>query len=141
MSVMPKGQDFIVGVIRPRNYDILIYEIELGSDPDLFAYYHSSQTTENSLNLSNYSSTIASDAILAARGTMDQIVRDAKYETFLKAWVDDAPAIGIYQVNLSYFVNRNVRSFSEDLRLVTPNDRFNDVSFWATEKTNKNRTP
>lgn len=138
---MPAGQEFLMGIIRPRNYDILLYEIELGSDPDLFAYYHSSQTTENSLNLSNYSSALASDAILAARSTMDQTIRDAKYEAFLKAWVEDVPAIGIYQVNLSYFVNRNVRTFSEDLRLVTPTDRFNDVSFWATVKTQKNRTP
>ena len=141
VTVMPAGQEFLMGVIRPRSYDILLYEIELGSDPDLFAYYHSSQITENSLNLSNYSSALASDAILAARGTMDRIIRDAKYEAFLKAWVEDVPAIGIYQVNLSYFVNRNVRTFSEDLRLVTPTDRFNDVSFWATVKTQKNRTP
>lgn len=141
MHIMQTGQDFLMGVIRPRNYDILLYEIELGSDPDLFAYYHSSQVTENALNLSNYSSALASDAILAARSTMDQTIRDAKYETFLKSWVEDAPAIGIYQVNLSYFVNRSVRSFSEDLRLVSATDRFSDVSFWATEKTSKNRTP
>ena len=119
----------------------MIYEIELGSDPDLFTSYHSSQTTENSLNLSNYSSTIASDAILAARSTMNQTIRNAKYETFLKTWVEDAPALGIYQVNLSYFVNKGVRSFSEDSHLVTATDRFSDVSFWATEKTSKNRTP
>lgn len=141
MNIWPVGQEFLTSVIRPRNYDILIYEIELGSDPDLFTYYHSSQATENSLNLSNYSSTIASDAILAARSTMSQTVRETKYETFLKTWVEDAPAIGIYQVNLSYYVNKNVRSFSEDLRLVTATDRFTDVSFWATEKTSKNRTP
>ena len=141
VHVMQPGQDFLMGIIRPRNYDILLYEIELGSDPDLFAYYHSSQVTENALNLSNYSNAMASDAILAARSTMDQTIRDAKYEIFLKSWVEDVPAIGIYQVNLSYFVNRNVRTFSEDLRLVTPTDRFNDVSFWATEKTSKNRTP
>ncbi len=141
MNIWPANQDFLISVIRPRNYDILIYEIELGSDPDLFTYYHSSQTTENSLNLSNYSSTIASDAILAARSTMNQTIRNAKYETFLKTWVEDAPALGIYQVNLSYFVNKGVRSFSEDLHLVTATDRFSDVSFWATEKTSKNRTP
>lgn len=141
LSVWPAGQEFLMNIIRPRNYDILIYEIELGSDPDLFAYYHSSQVAENSLNLSNYNSTIASDAILAARSTMNQTIRNAKYETFLRLWVEDVPAIGIYQTSLSYFVNKNVRTFSEDLRLVTATDRFSDVSFWATEKTNKNRTP
>ncbi|MBQ9403045.1 hypothetical protein IJU22_00510 [Candidatus Saccharibacteria bacterium] len=141
VDMMAPGQDFLINVIRPRNYDILLYEIELGSDPDLFAYYHSSQVTENGLNLSNYNSAIASDALLAARRTTDQSLRSAKYSAFLKTWVEDVPAIGIYQVNLSYFVNKNVRSFSEDNRLVTATDRFTDVSFWATEKTSKNRTP
>ena len=141
LNIMPAGQDFLINVIRPRNYDILLYEIELGSDPDLFAYYHLSQASENGLNLSNYSNAIISDAILATRSTLDPALRAAKFESFLKAWVNNAPAIGIYQVNLSYFVNKNVRTFSEENRLVTANDRFNDVSYWATEKTTKNRTP
>ena len=140
-DIMTPDQDFLVNVIRPRNYDILLYEIELGSDPDLFAYYHSSQVTENGLNLSNYSNSFASDALLAARRTIDTTLRNAKYSTFLKFWVEDVPAIGIYQANLSYFVNKNVRSFSPDNRLVTPTDRFEDVILWATEKTSKNRTP
>ena len=141
LNIMPAGQDFLVSVIRPRNYDILLYEIELGSDSDLFAYYHSSQVSENGLNLSNYTNGIVSDVILATRSTLDESVRKAKFESFLKSWISDAPAIGIYQVNLSYFVNKNVRSFSEDSRLVAPTDRFSDVSYWATEKTTKNRTP
>lgn len=141
LDIMPAGQDFLISIIRPRNYDILLYEVELGSDPDLFAYYHSSQATENGLNLSNYSNAVVSDAILATRATLDPSVRAAKFESFLKTWVNNVPAIGIYQVNLSYFVNKNVRTFSEDDRFVTAYDRFNNVSYWATEKTLKNRTP
>lgn len=141
LTVHEPGQDFFLTVLRPRDYDALIYEVELGSDPDLFAYYHSSQATATGLNLSNYSNSLASDLLLAARSTMDSDVRTAKYESFLKLWVEDVPAIGIYQANISYYVNKNVRTFSEDDRLVTPVDRFNDVSFWATEKVTKNRTP
>ncbi|MBQ3325736.1 hypothetical protein IJG79_01120 [Candidatus Saccharibacteria bacterium] len=141
LNIMPPGQEFLMTVIRPRNYDILLYEIELGSDPDLFAYYHSSQVSENGLNLANYRNTIASDAVLAMRTTLDPNLKATKYKTFLKAWIDDVPAIGIYRVNLSYYVNKNVRSFSEDVRLVTPVDRFVDVQYWATERATKNRTP
>ena len=135
------NQDFVLTVLRPRDYDLLLYEIELGADPDLFAYYHSSQATETGLNLSNYTNTLASDLLLAARGTMDAAVRAAKYQSFLNYWVEDAPAIGIYQVNSSYFINRNVRTYSPDNILVTPVDRFLDVEYWATEKITKNRTP
>ena len=122
-------------------HDILIYEIELGADPDLFAYYHSSQANESGLNLSNYSNGPSSDILLAARGAIDPALRAAKYESFLEHWVEDVPAIGIYQVDLSYFVGKNIRTFSEDDRLVTAVDRFVDVNYWSTEKTPKNRTP
>lgn len=135
------GQDFLLNVIRPRNYDILIYEVELGADPDLFAYYHSSQATSSGLNLSNYHNSMADDAILAARSTMDEYLRIAKYETFLRYWVEDVPAIGIYQASLTYYFNKNIRTFSEDDRLVYATDRFSDVEYWAVNKTEKNRTP
>lgn len=141
LIVSEPTQDFLLTTLRPRNYDILLYEIELGADPDLFAYYHSSQASEGGLNLSNYKNAFASDLLLAARTTMDSDLRAKKYESFLKFWVDDVPAIGIYQVNMSYYVNKNVRAFSEDSRLVSATDRFTDVSYWSSNQVTMNRTP
>lgn len=141
LSVYNPGQEFIMNVIRQRNYDVLIYEIELGANPDLFAYYHSSQATASGLNLSNYRNALVDDSILAARSTMNENLRVAKYETFLRYWVNDVPAIGIYQASLTYYFNKNVRTFSEDDRLVYATDRFSDVEYWAVNKATKNRTP
>lgn len=141
LSVYNPGQEFLMNVIRPRNYDILLYEIELGADPDLLPYYYSSQASASGLNLSNYQSAIVDDLILGARSTMNESLRVAKYETFLRHWVNDAPAIGIYQASLTYFFNKNVRSFSEDDRLVYPTDRFVDIEYWAVNRATKNRTP
>lgn len=141
VNIYEPNQDFLISVLRPRAYDILIYEIDLGPDPDLFAYYHSSAASSTGLNLSNYKSAIADDLILGARSTLDYSLRLNKYESFLRRWVEDVPAIGIYQTNLSYFVNKNTRSFSEDVTLVEPTDRFVDISYWATESTTNNRTP
>ena len=141
VNLFEPNQDFLINVVRPRAYDILIYEVELGPDPDLFAYYHSSQASATGLNLSNYRSAMVDDLVLGARSTMDTKLRPAKYQNFLRYWVDDIPAIGIYQVNMSYYLNKNVRSFSENNRLVYATDRFIDVSYWASEKAVKNRTP
>lgn len=141
LSIYNPGQDFLMNVIRQRNYDILIYEIELGANPDLFPYYHSSQATASGLNLSNYRNALVDDSILAARSTMNEALRTAKYETFLRYWVNDVPAIGIYQASLTYYFNKNARTFSEDDRLVYATDRFSDVEYWAVNKATKNRTP
>lgn len=141
LSVYNAGQDFLMNVVRTRNYDILLYEIELGADPDLFAYYHSSQASASGLNLSNYRNALIDDLILSARGTMNETLRVAKYESFLQQWVNDVPAIGIYQASLTYYFNKNVRAFSEDDHLVYATDRFVDVEYWAVNKVPKNRTP
>lgn len=140
-AIEEPGQDFLVNTIASRNYDMLIYEIELGANPDLLVYYHSSQATQNGLNLSNYNNSVADDLIISARETTDEGVKKQKYETFLSRWIEDAPSIGLYQVNLSYYFDKNVKPFSEDTSLVVATDRFADVRFWGVEKVVRNRTP
>ncbi len=135
------GQEFVVNVIANRSYDILIYEVELGTNPDLLVYYHSSQASQTGLNLSNYNNSISDELILSARETSNEELKKQKYEAFLKRWVEDAPAIGLYQVNMSYYYDKTLKPFSEDISLVVPTDRFVDVKYWGVEKVKKNRTP
>ena len=141
VSKYEENQEFINNVISKRSYNILVYDIELGADPDLLPYYHSSQATESGLNLSNYRNALVDDLLLGARDTLDDTLRDKKYEAFLQYWVNDVPAIGLYQPNLTYVYNRNVRTFGNDVRLVTALDRFTDITDWAAEKETKNKTP
>ena len=141
LSSYEENQEFITNIISKRSYDILIYEIELGADPDLLPYYHSSQASAGGLNLSNYRDTLSDDLLIGARDTLDESLRIKKYESFLERWVNSVPAIGLYQPNLTYFYNKNVRTFSNDVRLVTPLDRFCDITDWAVNKTTKNKTP
>ena len=141
VSSYEENQDFINNVISKRNYDILVYEIELGADPDLLPYYHSSQASASGLNLSNYRNILVDDLLLGARDTLNEELRVKKYESFLEHWVTDVPAIGLYQPNLTYYYNKNVRTFSNDVRLVTALDRFSDITSWAVTKATKNKTP
>ena len=141
LSVYEESQDFISNVISRRGYDILIYEVELGADPDLLPYYHSSQVTVSGLNLSNYKNRMVDDLLLGGRETLNQELRVKKYESFLQYFINEVPAIALYQPNLTYIYNKNVRTYSNDVRLVTANDRFSDISNWAVNKTTKNKTP
>lgn len=141
VTTYEENQDFINNIISKRNYDILVYEVELGADPDLLPYYHSSQASTTGLNLSNYRNSLVDDLLLGARDTLDEKLRIKKYESFLEYWVSDTPAIGLYQPNLTYYYNRNVRTFSDNIKLVTALDRFSDITDWAVTKSTKNKTP
>lgn len=134
ITTYEETQDFIANVLSRRTYDLLVYEIELGADPDLLPYYHSSQAAGSGLNLSSYRNTIVDDLLIGARETLDPELRAKKYESFLEYWVADVPAIGLYQANMTYLYNKNVRPFSAEVYLVTELDRFIDVTNWAANK-------
>lgn len=141
LSIQEENQEFIKNVISKRNYDILIYEVELGADPDILPYYHSSQATSNGLNLSNYRNVLVDDLLLSARTTLNTEQRIKKYESFLEYWTTSVSAIGLYQPNLTYYYAQNVQTFGNNVRLVTPLDRFSDLTNWSVTKSNKNKTP
>lgn len=141
ITVYEETQDFIANVISKRNYDILVYEIELGADPDPLPYYHSSQANSAGLNLSSYRNSLVDDLLVGARETLDTTLRARKYESFLEYWVADVPAIGIYQANMTYIYNKNARVYNAETQLVTPLDRFIDVEDWGTAKASRNLTP
>ncbi|MBR3122093.1 hypothetical protein IKF28_01470 [Candidatus Saccharibacteria bacterium] len=141
LTTYEENQEFISNVIAKRSYDILVYDIELGTDPDLLPYFHSSQASSTGLNLSNYRNLMVDDLILGARDALDDDLRAKKYETLLDYWVASVPAIGLYQPNLTYYYNKNVRTFGNNVRLVTAIDRFSDIDMWAVSKTAKNKTP
>ena len=127
--------------LKPRSYDVLIYELEIGADPDVTAYWHSSGRTGNGLNLSEYSSGIVDDALTAARLRGDMSVRDSKYTTFVKEWLKDVPAIALYRPTLNYVSNQNIHSFESSDVLPSQSDRFDSAQYWSVGDRVVYRTP
>lgn len=119
-----------------QSYDALLYGISLGIDPDVFVYWHSSQADVRSpsrLNISEYSSPVADSALEAGRTRQDPILRAIKYAPFLKAWQQDAPALGLYQPHFLYVTRGNVEGL-KDRPLTADVDRFNNVNEWMIRR-------
>ena len=133
--------DFFSAVVRPRDYDILIYEIDLGVSADPFVYYSSTQAAGSGWNFSNYTNSLADDALIVARTTTNAKLRKTKYESFMKLWVRDVPAIGLYQSTMTYNYMPNTLIYSENSELTDALDRFSEVHNWASMKSSVNMTP
>lgn len=115
-----------------HDYDAVLYGITIGADPDVFVYWDSSQNdirAANRLNLSEYDSDAADVALEAGRTRTGESLRRIKYEGFLKAWQDDAPALGLYQPRFLY-VSRGPIYGLDQLTLNTATERYNNVSNW-----------
>lgn len=128
-------------ILRPRAYDILVYELSMGGDPDGYAFWHSSQASDSGLNFSDYESPSADDALVTARGRTDIQSRDSKYETFAKRWVADVPAIALYRSSLNYTTTEGTNSLTDDGALVAATDRYYNVIDWSSEQARTYNTP
>ncbi len=127
--------------LQSRNYDVLIYQLTIGADPDVYAYWHSSQANPLGLNLSNYSDAIADDALVSARSRLEPGLRNAKYITFSKQWLADVPAIGLYQSVAYYATSHHDQSYNDKNVFVSQFDRYQDVLYWSTGSRMVYKTP
>jgi peptide/nickel transport system substrate-binding protein len=134
-------QSFAQAVLQPRAYDVLINELTIGSDADVFPYWHSSQAGLGGFNFSNYKSSISDDALLSARLRSEQQLRDQKYKVFTEEWVKDVPAIGLYQSALVYTQSARIKSFNDSAVMPTAVDRYANVIDWTTESAQVYKTP
>ncbi|MGB4758634.1 MAG: ABC transporter substrate-binding protein [Candidatus Saccharimonadales bacterium] len=124
------------GTLSGHAYDALLYGISVGEDPDVYAYWHSSQAdvrSVNWLNFSEYKSDVADDAISAGRTRTDSELRAIKYKPFLEAWRADAPALGLYQPRYLYISHGQVYGLEEH-PINSQVERFSNVTDWMTQR-------
>jgi len=134
------AQNFAQNILQPRNYDVLIYQLAIGGDPDVYPYWHSSQVSGGS-NLSNYKNSASDDALASARDVTEKDLRDAKYVTFARQWLRDAPAIGLYQSTSQYIANKGVSAQPVRQSIIGATDRYSDVLYWTVGERFVHQTP
>lgn len=141
VDVNDVSQSILQNVLLPRNFDVLIYELAMGGDPDVYAYWHSSQATSGGLNFSNYNNAVADDALASGRSKLSKRQRMDRYGKFTSIWQQDIPAIALYQTKIDYIHLNSVKALAEDASLVSAVDRYTDVTYWSVNKTQVYKTP
>lgn len=132
VQVLLQSGSELQSTVASHAYEALLYGISIGPDPDVFAYWHSSQAdprSETRLNFSEYKSTPADKALEAGRTRSDPAIRAVKYKPFLEAWRNDNPALALYQIRFPYIVREPLYNYNSKI-LVTPSDRYSNVQNW-----------
>jgi peptide/nickel transport system substrate-binding protein len=141
MEIIALRDNELQSALAVHDYDALLYGISLGPDPDVFAYWHSSQAdlrSPNRLNFSEYKSTVADKSLEAGRTRSEPETRAIKYRPFLDAWSKEAPAIALYQPRFLYVVREPLANFNPT-RLNTGTDRYNEVNQWMIRETKQQK--
>ncbi|NQV12386.1 peptide ABC transporter substrate-binding protein [Candidatus Uhrbacteria bacterium] len=116
-------------ILVNRDYDILLSGILMGSDPDLYPFWHSSQIAHPGLNLSQFGNRKADEAIEAARKTSDIETRKGLYEELVVIIDEVVPAVFLYRPTYTYVTAKKINGIDLE-SIISPADRFGQVSHW-----------
>jgi peptide/nickel transport system substrate-binding protein len=120
-------------ILATRNFEALMYEIEVTVDPDQYNLWHSLQKEYPNLNLSGYEFSRVDILLEEGRREIDKEERREDYRLFQKYIVQDAPAIFLYRPSYIYVVRDSLSgtNFEDIVRL---EDIYRDINIWNLEK-------
>lgn len=119
-------------IIKPREYEMLLLGEVLGSAPDPFPFWHSSQSKDPGLNLSGYENKSADKLLESSRQIFDKEKQQLVLEEFQNILIPEAPSVFLYSPNYIYFVDKSIKGI--DTKIITdPSKRFDNIENWYIE--------
>jgi peptide/nickel transport system substrate-binding protein len=116
--------------LRPRDFQAALYRWgDISPDPDLYPFWHSTQTSTDGQNFSLFSNRDADEMMEEARQTVDAARRQELYERLQAILVEESPAIFLYQPVYTMGVHEKVRGVTL-APVYTPSDRFASIADW-----------
>ena len=122
-------------VIRPRDYDALLFGQIINHESDLFAFWHSSQRKDPGLNIAMYTNAKVDKLLEDASTLTDETARIKKYVEFENEIKKDMPAIFLYSPNFIYVVSKDLKGISID-HITSASDRFSNLYSWYLKTDN-----
>ncbi len=123
------GQREMADVFKNRNYDILLYGEIVGSDPDPYPFWHSSQINYPGLNLARFVDRNVDSLLEKARATTDPDQVAKLYSDFQNIIIASNPAIFLYMPTYTYATSDVIKGMKVN-KISEPADRFADVVDW-----------
>jgi len=116
-------------VLKPRNFEILLFGEILTRIPDPLPFWHSSQTKDPGLNLTGYDNTKADTLLEQIRRTMEKEERSGFLLQLQELLLQDLPALALYDLPFQYVVSKEIKGVKGQL-LSEPSQRFSGILDW-----------
>ena len=116
-------------IIKKREYEMLLFGEVLGSIPDPFPFWHSSQKKDPGLNLSLYENKEADKLLEEIRESFDKEITKEKLEQFQDILIQDSPVVFLYNPDYLYLVSSEIKGISEEM-ITDPSKRLSNMENW-----------
>jgi len=123
-------------VIRPRNFDMLLFGQVYGYEADPFAFWHTSQVKDPGLNITFFSDKKVDALLEDIRKTSDPRVRNADYRQFSDIITKSLPAVFLFSQDYLYILPTDIQGVSP-VKISLPSDRFNEINTWYRAMTRR----
>ncbi|MCD8495041.1 MAG: peptide ABC transporter substrate-binding protein [Candidatus Pacebacteria bacterium] len=120
-------------IIRPRNYEALLFGQFFQHDSDIYAFWHSSFRNDPGLNIGLFADNEADRALTTALRTVDTEARERAYQTFLRRFNERPTALFLYNPHTVSLLTSNIQGVRFEA-LSTNADRFNNIHEWFIEE-------
>lgn len=116
-------------IIKPREYQALLFGEVLNLTPDLFSFWHSSQKKDPGLNLASYDNKNADKILEEIRQTTDENYLKQKFSDLQNIIINDVPAVFLYEPDFLYPVSKNIKGINIKT-IIDPSRRFSNIEEW-----------
>jgi len=100
-------------IIKERSYESIIYGENIGADPDIFPFWHSTQIDYPGLNLPQLANKQIDTLIEEARQTHDTLTRQTKYAELQKLILEEQAALFLYSPKYLYALNNEIQNYQQ----------------------------
>lgn len=122
----------VQSVIRPRDFEALLFGLEMSRSYDLYPFWHSSQQSDPGLNIAQYTNVRVDELLAKTRTEQSEQVRIETLNEASAIITKESPAIFLFQPTFTYIVDEHI-SVTEMKNIGRPADRFSNVTDWHTE--------
>ncbi len=123
--------DLLQSVIRPRDFEALLFGIDMNRTEDLFPFWHSSQKDDPGLNIAQYTNLTVDSILEETRADRNSESRYTKLRDAATRIRQENPAVFLFRPQLNYVVRENIL-IPAPPPIGRISDRFSTVDTWYT---------
>lgn len=123
--------DLVQSVIRPRDFEALLFGLDMNRSGDLYPFWHSSQKDDPGLNIAQYTNVTVDTLLQSARVEQDEGRREQVQREASVLISNERPALFLFKPRMTYVVADGI--IVDNMNAIAkPSDRFSNVNTWYT---------
>ena len=121
--------DLVQTIIRPRDYQALLFGMDVGRSLDLYPFWHSGSREDPGLNVSLYANIAVDNLVTQMRTATSTEARDETIRSFVTEIENEQPAIFLFTPSFEYVTEKNI-IVAPMKKIQKPSERFSNVTDW-----------